>query len=229
MTQPISYAIEANDLAKSFSTQDGEISLFRNLSFRIQKGESVAIIGQSGAGKSTLLSILAGLDTPSTGNVSLLGTHLHNLSDKERAQWRANNISFIFQSFHLLPELNAQENVQLPLEIRGESEAADKAANLLTQVGLEGRQTHFPSQLSGGEQQRVAIARAFVTQPSILFADEPTGNLDSDTGQKIIDQLFTLNQQTQTTLILITHDAALPRRCQRQLVLEKGQLAEKEV
>ena len=228
MTQPISYAIEANDLAKSFSTQDGEISLFRNLSFRIQKGESVAIIGQSGAGKSTLLSILAGLDTPSTGNVSLLGTHLHNLSDKERAQWRANNISFIFQSFHLLPELNAQENVQLPLEIRGESEAADKAANLLTQVGLEGRQTHFPSQLSGGEQQRVAIARAFVTQPSILFADEPTGNLDSDTGQKIIDQLFTLNQQTQTTLILITHDAALAARCQRQFVLDKGQLMEKE-
>ena len=228
MTQPISYSIEANDLAKSFSTQDGEISLFRNLSFRIQKGESVAIIGQSGAGKSTLLSILAGLDTPSTGNVSLLGTHLHNLSDKERAQWRANNISFIFQSFHLLPELNAQENVQLPLEIRGESEAADKAANLLTQVGLGSRQTHFPSQLSGGEQQRVAIARAFVTQPAILFADEPTGNLDADTGQKIIDQLFSLNQQTQTTLILITHDAALAARCQRQFVLDKGQLMEKE-
>lgn len=228
MTQPISYAIEANDLAKSFSTQDGEISLFRNLSFRIQKGESVAIIGQSGAGKSTLLSILAGLDTPSTGNVSLLGTHLHNLSDKERAQWRANNISFIFQSFHLLPELNAQENVQLPLEIRGESNAADKAANLLTQVGLGSRQTHFPSQLSGGEQQRVAIARAFVTQPAILFADEPTGNLDADTGQKIIDQLFSLNKQTQTTLILITHDAALAARCQRQFVLDKGQLMEKE-
>ena len=228
MTQPISYAIEANDLAKSFSTQDGEISLFRNLSFRIQKGESVAIIGQSGAGKSTLLSILAGLDTPSTGNVSLLGTQLHNLSDKERAQWRANNISFIFQSFHLLPELNAQENVQLPLEIRGDSNAADKAANLLTQVGLGSRQTHFPSQLSGGEQQRVAIARAFVTQPAILFADEPTGNLDADTGQKIIDQLFSLNQQTQTTLILITHDAALAARCQRQFVLDKGQLMEKE-
>ena len=229
MTQPISYAIEANDLAKSFSTQGGEISLFRNLSFQVQKGESVAIIGQSGAGKSTLLSIIAGLDTPSKGNVSLLNTQLHNLSDKERAQWRANNISFIFQSFHLLPELNAQENVQLPLEIRGESDAADKAAKLLTQVGLEGRQTHFPSQLSGGEQQRVAIARAFVTQPSILFADEPTGNLDSDTGQKIIDQLFTLNQQTQTTLILITHDAALAARCQRKCVLDKGQLAEKEV
>ena len=221
-----SAAIEANLLAKRFTTQANELCLFENLSLRVAQGESVAIIGQSGAGKSTLLSLLAGLDTPSQGEVRLLGSNLHRLKDSEASAWRAKHLSFIFQSFHLLPELSALENVRLPLDIQGDAHAAEKAKTLLAQVGLGERLAHYPAQLSGGEQQRVAIARAFVTQPGILFADEPTGNLDSQTGEQIIEQLFALNRQPGTTLVLITHDPALAARCDRQLLLANGQLSE---
>lgn len=221
-----SAAIEANLLAKRFTTQANELCLFENLSLRVAQGESVAIIGQSGAGKSTLLSLLAGLDTPSQGEVRLLGSNLHRLKDSEASAWRAKHLSFIFQSFHLLPELSALENVRLPLDIQGDAHAAEKAKTLLAQVGLGERLAHYPAQLSGGEQQRVAIARAFVTQPGILFADEPTGNLDSQTGEQIIEQLFALNRQQGTTLVLITHDPALAARCDRQLLLANGQLSE---
>lgn len=221
-----SAAIEANLLAKRFTTQANELCLFENLSLRVAQGESVAIVGQSGAGKSTLLSLLAGLDTPSHGEVRLLGANLSQLKDSEASAWRAKHLSFIFQSFHLLPELSALENVRLPLDIQGDAHAAEKAKTLLTQVGLGERLAHYPAQLSGGEQQRVAIARAFVTQPGILFADEPTGNLDSQTGEQIIEQLFALNRQQGTTLVLITHDPALAARCDRQLLLANGQLSE---
>ncbi len=186
----------------------------------------MAIIGQSGAGKSTLLSLLAGLDEPTSGTVKLMETDLSQLSDAARSAWRSTNLSFIFQAFHLLPELTALENVQLPLDIRGDKQAAQQAARLLDKVGLSDRQDHYPAQLSGGEQQRVAIARAFVTAPSILFADEPTGNLDAETGENIITQLFDINAQQATTLILITHDAALASRCNRQFRLEQGMLIE---
>lgn len=226
MFDQTSFAIEAHHLAKTFSTQAGIIRLFNDLSLTIRQGESVAIIGQSGAGKSTLLSLLAGLDTPSSGSVKLSGIDLKQLTDTARAAWRATHLSFIFQSFHLLPELTALENVRLPLDIRGDKEAEQLAAKLLDQVGLASRQTHYPAQLSGGEQQRVAIARAFVTQPTILFADEPTGNLDAETGENIITQLFEINAQQATTLVLITHDSALAARCDRQFRLEQGILSE---
>ena len=226
MLNTTSLAIDAHLLSKSFTTQAGELRLFSDISFSIKSGESVAIIGQSGAGKSTLLSLLAGLDTPTQGNIKLLDTDLNSLSDQARSAWRAQHISFIFQSFHLLPELSALENIRLPLEILGDKQATAKAQQLLTQVGLAERADHIPAQLSGGEQQRVAIARAFVTQPSILFADEPTGNLDSVTGDAIIQQLFTLNKTHQTTLVLITHDASLATLCDRQFCLEKGSMTE---
>jgi len=223
-TAPI--AINANHLAKTFKTQAGELTLFRDLSLQVLQGESIAIIGQSGAGKSTLLSLLAGLDTPTSGNVQLAGVDLSTLEDNKRAAWRARHLGFIFQSFHLLAELNATENVQLPLDIRGDKLASNKAISLLDQVGLSHRHDHYPSQLSGGEQQRVAIARAFVTAPHILFADEPTGNLDAETGEKIIRQLFELNAQKATTLVLITHDSNLAARCDRQFRLINGQLVD---
>ncbi|MGY8869511.1 MAG: ABC transporter ATP-binding protein [Pseudomonadales bacterium] len=226
MLDKTSFAIETPHPAKTFSTQAGAIHLFKGLSLNIQQGESVAIIGQSGAGKSTLLSLLAGLDEPTSGTVKLMETDLSQLSDAARSVWRSTNLSFIFQAFHLLPELTALENVQLPLDIRGDKQAAQQAARLLDKVGLSDRQDHYPAQLSGGEQQRVAIARAFVTAPSILFADEPTGNLDAETGENIITQLFDINAQQATTLILITHDAALASRCNRQFRLEQGMLIE---
>ncbi len=202
------------------------MTLFSDLNLTIGKGESIAIIGRSGAGKSTLLSLLAGLDTPSQGSISFDGKALETLDDEARAQLRAHHISFIFQSFHLLPELNALDNVRLPLEIRGDKDPDAIAKHWLSQVGLAERLDHFPSQLSGGEQQRVAIARAFATSPGLLFADEPTGNLDEETGHQIIDQLFRLNAQEGATLVLITHDTELAARCQRRLSLHNGQLHE---
>ncbi len=202
------------------------MTLFSDLNLNIRKGESIAIIGRSGAGKSTLLSLLAGLDTPSQGSISFDGKALETLDDEARAQLRAHHISFIFQSFHLLPELNALDNVRLPLEIRGDKDPDVIAKHWLSQVGLAERLDHFPSQLSGGEQQRVAIARAFATSPGLLFADEPTGNLDEETGHQIIDQLFQLNAQEGATLVLITHDTELAARCQRRLSLHNGQLHE---
>jgi len=202
------------------------VDLFRNLDLRIHPGESLAIIGRSGAGKSTLLSLLAGLDTPSSGRILFAGQSLDQLDDAARAALRLQQISFIFQSFHLLPELNALDNVRLPLEIQGRKDADAQARHWLEQVGLGARLDHYPAQLSGGEQQRVAIARAFATEPRVLFADEPTGNLDDDTGHQIIEQLFRLNAETGTTLILITHDVDLAARCRRRLHLHNGRLEE---
>ncbi len=218
--------IEAQDVAKSFRTQAGAVELFRNLDLRILPGESLAIIGRSGAGKSTLLSLLAGLDTPTEGHVLFAGQPLDQLDDAARAALRLEQLSFIFQSFHLLPELDALDNVRLPLEIQGRQDADHQARHWLEQVGLGARLDHYPAQLSGGEQQRVAIARAFATEPRVLFADEPTGNLDDDTGHQIIEQLFRLNADTGTTLILITHDVDLAGRCQRRLHLHNGRLEE---
>lgn len=218
--------IEARAISKHFNTEAGRVELFRGLDLTIPRGESLAIIGRSGAGKSTLLSLLAGLDTPSSGSVTIDGQAVEQLDDRQRADLRARKISFIFQSFHLLPELTALDNVRLPLEIRGTEHPEDRARHWLEEVGLGERVDHYPSQLSGGEQQRVAIARAFATQPGLLFADEPTGNLDEETGGYIIDQLFRLNQQQGTTLILITHDPELAARCQRRLRLHNGTLTE---
>ncbi|MGB2129971.1 MAG: ABC transporter ATP-binding protein [Marinobacterium sp.] len=218
--------IEAQDVAKSFKTQAGSVQLFQHLDLRILAGESLAIIGRSGAGKSSLLSLLAGLDTPTSGRILFAGQALDALDDAARAQLRLQQISFIFQSFHLLPELDALDNVRLPLEIQGRRDADAQARHWLQQVGLGGRLDHYPAQLSGGEQQRVAIARAFATEPKVLFADEPTGNLDDDTGHQIIEQLFQLNSEAGTTLILITHDSDLAARCQRRLHLHNGRLEE---
>lgn len=211
-------------MRKAFATHAGELTLFNDLNLDIRQGDTLSIIGPSGAGKSTLLSLLAGLDLASEGNIWLGGKNTQSLSEAERAQLRASMISFIFQTFHLLPELTAQENVSLPLEIREEDNPESTAMYWLEQVGLAKRADHYPSQLSGGEQQRVAIARAFATQPKVLFADEPTGNLDEATSQTIEDHLFELNEQQNTTLVLITHDNELAKRCKRRYRLNQGQL-----
>ena len=220
--------IEARGVSKHFSTGAGQVELFSDLNLNVARGESLAIVGRSGAGKSTLLSLLAGLDTPSQGSVKIDGQLIETLDDRQRAELRARTISFIFQSFHLLPELTALDNVRLPLEIRGAAEPEQEARYWLDAVGLGGRTEHYPAQLSGGEQQRVAIARAFATRPRLLFADEPTGNLDEETGASIIEQLFRLNRQQGATLILITHDPDLAARCQRRLRLHNGVLTELE-
>ncbi|EXJ10512.1 ABC transporter ATP-binding protein [Nitrincola nitratireducens] len=224
---PDGFILEAQNVAKSFPAQEQRLELFSALSLQVKPGESLAIIGRSGAGKSTLLSLLAGLDQPSSGHIKLAGRDLSLMDDAQRAAFRSQYISFIFQSFHLLPELSALDNVRLPLEIRGDKQAEQHALQWLKEVGLEKRVHHYPAQLSGGEQQRVAIARAFVTSPQLLFADEPTGNLDDETGQQIIEQLFRLNAEQQTTLILITHDPDLASRCQRCVTLNNGHLTER--
>ena len=218
--------LEAQHVAKWFPTQDQRLNLFSDLNLRVHTGQTLAIVGRSGAGKSTLLSLLAGLDQPSEGQIYLAGHQLATLDDRTRADLRARQISFIFQSFHLLPELTALDNVRLALEIRGDRHADEQARHWLSEVGLGNRMQHYPAQLSGGEQQRVAIARAFATQPALLCADEPTGNLDEETGHQIIEQLFDLNTRENTTLILITHDPELAARCQRCVTLHAGQLHE---
>ena len=218
--------ISAQHVAKHFHTQAVSLELFNNISLDIHQGESLAIVGPSGTGKSTLLSILAGLDQPSSVKVMLKNTDLNTLDDKSRAEFRNRHISFVFQAFHLLPDLTALQNVMLPLQIRNHSGAEQEAISWLNKVGLIDRLNHKPAELSGGEQQRVAIARSFATQPSLLFADEPTGNLDEHTGEQIIEQLFSLNQEQHTTLVLITHDSALAKRCQRALRLHNGVLEE---
>ena len=216
--------IKVSNVSKSVSTADGALTILDNINLSVEKGESLAIVGASGSGKSTLLGILAGLDSPSTGDISLADRMISAMDEEGRAAIRAQHVGFVFQSFQLLPGLNALENVMLPLELHGVQGARQKAQNYLERVGLSHRLTHYPKQLSGGEQQRVAIARAFANTPSILFADEPTGNLDAVTGSTIIDLLFELNEAQGTTLILVTHEQRLADRCRRQIILEAGLL-----
>lgn len=221
--------IRVNALGKTVQTLEGELTILRDLNFTINSGETVAITGESGSGKSTLLSLLAGLDQTSTGTIDIEGQRLSDLDEDGLAAFRAKRIGFVFQSFHLLGSLNALENVMLPMDLIGVKDSREQATKLLEQVGLLDRLKHYPRQLSGGEQQRVAIARAFASHPSILFADEPTGNLDSKTGANVADLLFRLNQQRKTTLVLVTHDEKLANRCQHKMVLEAGRLVRDEV
>lgn len=214
----------AQNLSKVVPSAEGDLTILHALSLNLAKGDSLAIVGASGSGKSTLLGLLAGLDRPSAGQVILAGQDLAPLDEDQRARVRAEHVGFVFQSFQLLDSLNALENVMLPLELDGRRDARDHARTLLERVGLGQRLTHTPRQLSGGEQQRVAIARAFAAQPAVLFADEPTGNLDSHTGERISDLLFELNKERGTTLVLVTHDERLARRCRRKIRLEAGHL-----
>ena len=217
--------LEARELCKEVSSPEGKLTIVRDVSFQVHAGESVAIVGASGAGKSTLLALLAGLDVPSSGKVLLAGEDLTALDEDGRARMRAERVGFVFQSFHLVPALTALENVMLPLELAGRRDARGGALEALERVGLKERTGHYPRQLSGGEQQRVAIARAFVTRPAVLFADEPTGNLDTQTGAKIADLLFDLNANSHTTIVLVTHDRTLAARCGRSWIMEAGRLA----
>ncbi|GEK52243.1 ABC transporter ATP-binding protein [Vreelandella venusta] len=219
--QPV---LHAEKLSKQVKSGERSLTILHDLSLSVAAGESVAILGKSGAGKSTLLGLLAGLDTPSDGELMLFGQPLSRMDEDGRAALRAGRVGFVFQNFQLLPTLSALENVLLPLELSPRAGETQAATQWLERVGLGERAEHLPKQLSGGEQQRVAIARAFVTDPELVFADEPTGNLDSETGAQIIDLLFTLNREAGTTLILVTHDHALARRCDRCLRLANGQL-----
>ena len=223
MNTPI---LTARHLNKVVPSAEGELSILHDLSLDLCRGDSLAIVGSSGSGKSTLLGLLAGLDLPSSGSIHLAGQDLSQLDEDQRARLRAEHVGFVFQSFQLLDSLNALENVMLPLELEGHADARQRARALLERVGLGHRLTHYPRQLSGGEQQRVAIARAFVAEPAVLFADEPTGNLDSHTGERICDLLFELNRERGATLVLVTHDARLAQRCNRQIRLEAGQLVD---
>lgn len=221
--------LTTNNLTKTVKLPEQSLTILSEVSLTVNEHDSVAIVGASGSGKSTLLSLLAGLDTPSEGKVELAGHPIHKLSEDERAAVRAQYVGFVFQSFHLLPGLTALENVMLPIELKEDKNAQTKAKELLEKVGLSERLNHYPHQLSGGEQQRVAIARAFASEPKILFADEPTGNLDTANGEKIIDLIFDLNQQLGTTLVLVTHDDRLAERCQRLVRLEAGKVIEDSV
>ncbi|WP_411358631.1 ABC transporter ATP-binding protein [Pseudidiomarina salilacus] len=218
--------IQTTQLTKDVETSEGILHILQATDLQIAAGETVAIVGASGSGKSTLLSLLAGLDLASNGDVSIDNVKLSDLDEEQRAKVRADKIGFIFQSFLLIPSLTALENVMLPAELAGNKEAEKHARELLSKVGLQDRLTHYPNQLSGGEQQRVAIARAFVGTPKILFADEPTGNLDAATGQKIEDLLFDMNEASGTTLVMVTHDSELAQRCQRVLRMDAGKLTE---
>ncbi len=223
-TQSVNNIISSENLSKSVNTSEGKLHILSSIDLIIKSGESIAIVGESCSGKSTLISLLAGLDTPSSGSISLNGKCLTLMDEDGRAAMRNQLIGFVFQSFQLLPGLTALENVMLPLELSGDKNAKASAIGLLDRVGLSHRLSHTPQKLSGGEQQRVALARAFVTRPAILFADEPTGNLDSKTGAHIIDLLFELNVENKTTLILVTHDQALAARCQRTIKLDSGRV-----
>ena len=218
--------IKTSQLSKRVSTAESELEILRGIELEIKQGETAAIVGASGSGKSTLLGLLAGLDTPSAGAILLDGTNIVNLDEDQRAILRSQKVGFVFQSFQLLPALTALENVMLPLELAGIAHAREKSEEFLTRVGLDERLHHYPRTLSGGEQQRVAIARAFASQPVILFADEPTGNLDTATGANVIELLFGLNEEEGTTLVLVTHDNSLADRCQRKFTMTAGQLEE---
>lgn len=218
--------IKANAVTKVVDTSEGSLQILRPISFEVKSGESVAIIGASGSGKSTLLGLLAGLDQVTEGKIFLDGEALHSMNEEERAILRGNKVGFIFQSFMLVQSLTALENVMLPAEIAGLDNPKALALDILEQVGLKHRAHHFPNQLSGGEQQRVAIARAFITSPKILFADEPTGNLDAKNSEKIEALLFEMNREKGTTLVLVTHDNELAGHCDRQLTMNAGELVE---
>ncbi|MEP4547989.1 MAG: ABC transporter ATP-binding protein [Saccharospirillum sp.] len=218
--------IETRKLKQEVTSGEGALVILKGIDMAIHAGESVAIVGVSGSGKSTLLGMLAGLDRPSSGEVFLAGTEITALDEEQRALLRGKQVGFVFQNFQLLPSLTALENVMLPLEVKGAKEPQVRAAQWLERVGLAGRATHYPLQLSGGEQQRVAVARAFASEAPILFADEPTGNLDRRTGEKVADLLFSLNRESGTTLVLVTHDPKLAARCDRQLEMEDGTLRE---
>jgi putative ABC transport system ATP-binding protein len=216
--------LEAAGVGKQVSSPEGTLAILTDVTLAIRRGETVAVMGASGAGKSTLLALLAGLDESTSGTVTLAGSELTALDEDGRAALRARHVGFVFQSFHLVPSLTALENVMLPLELAGRRDARGAALEVLGRVGLAGRVGHYPRQLSGGEQQRVAIARAFVTRPDVLFADEPTGNLDAATGERIMDLLFGLNAETGATLVLVTHDLALASRCGRVIRLDAGRI-----
>jgi len=216
--------LKAADLTRKVSSPEGTLTIVDDVALEIIAGETVALVGASGAGKSTLLALLAGLDLPSSGRVWLAGTEITHLSEDERARVRAERVGFVFQAFHLLASLTAVENVMLPLELAGRADAREAAQAMLRRVGLGGRAGHYPRQLSGGEQQRVALARALVTRPAVLFADEPTGNLDTATGEAICQLLFDLNAESGTTLVLVTHDSRLAARCGRVLSMSAGRL-----
>lgn len=220
-------AIKVKNLTHTVTANTGDLTILKKIDLEIKEGESVAIIGASGSGKSTLLGLLAGLDINTSGDIYLYEHAFSEMDEEQRALLRGQYVGFIFQSFHLLPSLQAIENVMLPAELKGDKAARQKAEALLAKVGLSERLTHYPSQLSGGEQQRVAIARAFASSPKILFADEPTGNLDEGNGKLIIDQLFELNRSQGTTLVMVTHDNELAKQCDRQLVMSAGQLVER--
>nr|WP_233132595.1 ABC transporter ATP-binding protein [Paraferrimonas haliotis] len=222
----INSVIKVSQLIKQVETQEGPLKILKGIDLDVKSGESLAVVGPSGSGKSTLLGIIAALDTPSSGNVSIDGVDLSNLDEEQKAQLRKQKTSFVFQSFMLVDTLTALENVMLPAELSGLKNAKEKALQWLDKVGLSHRLHHLPKQLSGGEQQRVALARAFISQPKVLFADEPTGNLDSANGERVANLLFELNQAQGTTLILVTHDQKLAMRCQRQVQMEDGHLIE---
>jgi putative ABC transport system ATP-binding protein len=218
--------IKTSQLIKRVSTAESELEILRGIDLEIKRGETAAIVGASGSGKSTLLGLLAGLDVPSSGEITLDGTNIVKLDEDERATLRSEKVGFVFQNFQLLPALTALENVMLPLELAGIDDAREKSEEFLSRVGLAERLHHYPRTLSGGEQQRVAIARAFASQPLILFADEPTGNLDTTTGATVVELLFGLNKEEGTTLVLVTHDNTLADRCQRKFTMTAGHLEE---
>lgn len=222
----LNHVIQASSVKHTVFTNLEELTILEDVNLCIKAGESIAIVGTSGAGKSTLMTLLAGLETPTSGSISLLGQDITKLDDEQRAAIRSKDIGFVFQSFLLIPTLTALENVTLPCLLQGKDEDVARATHLLSQVGLEKRLTHTPAQLSGGEQQRVALARAFMTRPKILFADEPTGNLDEKTAERVIQELFQMNQEHGTTLVLVTHDMKLARRCQRVYRMQAGKLAQ---
>jgi putative ABC transport system ATP-binding protein len=225
-TTRIDNVLTAAGLGKQVSSPEGPLTILADVTLEVARGATVAVTGASGAGKSTLLALLAGLDEPTEGKVWLAGHDLTSIDEDGRAAVRARHVGFVFQSFHLVPSLTAIENVMLPLELAGRRDAAAAAREVMERVGLAGRARHYPRQLSGGEQQRVAIARAFVTRPDVLFADEPTGNLDSTTGDRIMGLLFGLNAESGTTLVLVTHDLALAARCHRSIRLDAGRIVE---
>lgn len=222
----VKHVLEADLLTKTYQAADRPLTVLDTVSFQVEQGNSLAIIGPSGSGKTTLLGLCAGLDVPTSGTLSLMGFKLNNMSEDDRAYLRNQYVGFVFQNFQLLATLTALENVMVPLELRGEKNVAPKAKELLERVGLKDRMHHYPTQLSGGEQQRVAMARAFITSPKILFADEPTGNLDEENASHITDLLFGMNREQQTTLVLVTHNLELAKMTQRILRMKGGKLIE---